>query len=87
VAVIVGVGVGVGNPVGSTFTWPTMLGCASHTNTNVPAWSNRQTPAQPGGDGNAGSGGTSPKTGPAVCVQVVGSCVRKLTLWKLVPCG
>jgi hypothetical protein len=47
---------------------------------------NRQLPDQPWPDGNVGSGGTAPMTGPVVWVHDVGA-VSKSTLWKLLPLG
>jgi hypothetical protein len=71
----------------STTISPTICGCAWQTKAYVPGLSNRQEPAQPWPDGKVGSGGTAPITDPAVCVQMVGSVLRKSTLWKELPLG
>jgi hypothetical protein len=82
----VAVGVGVG-PAGITITSPVIVPWAWQTKKYEPGALNRQTPAQPSPSGLAGSGGTGPMTGPAVCVQDVGSLAGKSTLWKLLPSG
>src|SRR5262249_42097176 len=84
-AVAVGVGVGVADAI--TTTVPTICGCASQTNEYVPGALNVHVPAQPFGSVNAGSGGTGPRTGPAVCVHDVGSPSVKSTLCALLPDG
>ena len=78
---------GVGVPVAdSTTTVPAMNPCWPQTNSYVPGAIKRHVPAQPGGDGSAGSGGTGPMSSPTVCVHS-GCSPPKSTLWLLLPSG